>query len=146
MPINTTQIAIDDGNELNTHQITTDDVNIESRLVIGSDGHWGRNMDGSLHWETAHNNALDRIEAIHEQRPIDVFIYHGDMVTYDTGDHQEVIDQFFTELPSDTIWYLTHGNHDIPESQSWQSIYQTPIQHTFQIGKQRFLIIDSGTE
>lgn len=115
--------------------------NIHRRLVIVSDGHWGQSSQDS---QTLHNQALDRIHQIHDEREVDALIHAGDIVHDDETLHQAVIDNFFDELPIGVDWYPVFGNHDWTTDEEWEDIYGIPKDYTFEVGDYGFVVADCG--
>lgn len=122
------------------------------RFVVGSDGHWGRS-DGEVGYEAAHQEVLSSIEQLHEDRPVDFFVYNGDLINtpaYEGMDHdpahyhEAVRDQFLEALPDGIDWYVTHGNHDRLAAEQWEAIYGQPKKDTFEVGEYGFVLAATG--
>lgn len=98
------------------------------RFVVVSDGHY--NQDAAF--PPLHDDALARIDEIHNERSIDFVVHNGDIVHDDETEHQTVIDNFFSKLPTGVPWYPVFGNHDWATDAEWQDFYGQPKQHTFE--------------
>lgn len=123
---------------------------VDFRFVVVTDGHWGSNrVDYGKwaeydDWEDLHNAALNRIDKIHAEREIEVVVHCGDIVHDDHDLHQEVVDNFFNELPTDK-WYPVYGNHDWSTEDEWEDVYGHGWQHTFKHGDYGFVIAETGS-
>ena len=118
---------------------------ITQRLVVVTDGHWGEDPNdfgyGEGEWDETHDDALTRINAVHDEREIDYLVHNGDIAESDPDDedmtphdaHEEVIEHFFDELPSGIEWHVVNGNHDYVTESEWQSLYGQDFQHAFDI-------------
>ena len=115
--------------------------NIKTRFVVVTDSHW--NQDQSYNDNLT--GSLSLINDIHQEREIDFVVHNGDIVHDDENDHQEVINQFFSDLPvSSDDWYVVFGNHDWSTDSEWQSDYGQSKQHTFEYGDYGFIITNTA--
>ena len=119
--------------------------NIDFRFVVVSDGHWGTPPeDTEKTYQELHSDSLSRINSIHNEREIDLLINNGDMVHDDETYHQELIDNYFSELPSGIDWYPAMGNHDWATDSEWQNYYGQSKQQSFSYGDYAFIIMSPG--
>lgn len=117
------------------------------RFVVISDGHWGNEPEGTeKSYQELHDEMLDRLEAVHSDRPIDFLVHNGDIVHDDEDLHQEVIDNFFSELPREIDYYVVYGNHDWSTEGEWRDAYSQPKQHSFEYGDYGFIITNTARE
>lgn len=126
------------------------------RFVVITDGHWGKDNpeedhaafpsdgDRGLTYRETHDRALEQIRTLHADQPVDCLIANGDIVHDDERLHDELIDDFFEELPSAIDWYPTFGNHDWCTDEEWETIYGHPKQHTFEVGPYGFILCRTG--
>lgn len=120
----------------------TEDIDI--RFVVCSDGHWGQDSE-EFDFVQQHEKALDMIDSIHADHPIDFLVYNGDIVHDDQTLHQTVKDEFFDELPTGVEWYGSFGNHDWAEDDEWEAVYGHPKEHSFEVGQYAFILAPTGS-
>lgn len=115
------------------------------RFAVVTDGHWGDPPEGtSKTYQELHDDMLSRISTIHNNTPLDFVAHNGDIVHDDETLHQDVIDNFFSELPSGIDYEVAPGNHDWANDPEWNSYYGHDKQHTFEVGNCGFIITDTG--
>lgn len=108
--------------------------------MVVSDGHWNQDQE----YQDNHDDALNRIQTIHNDDPLDFLVYNGDIVDDDEAVHLTVINEFFEELPSDIDWYPVFGNHDWSTDEEWEADYGVPKNYTFEYGDYGFIVAETG--
>lgn len=124
---------------------------IDFRIVVVTDGHWGSDRADYTQWpdyedwEDLHNDALNRISAIHTDQEVDLVIHNGDAVHDDHALHSELITNFFDKLPTGVSWEITYGNHDWSTETEWQNTYgHSNFRHAETYGNYGFLFPNAG--
>ncbi|CAI49050.1 phosphatase domain protein [Natronomonas pharaonis DSM 2160] len=120
---------------------------VKYRFVVVSDSHWGHNYQGDYGpqgWVEAIERAKDEIEAVHDEREIDLLFHNGDIIHNDPEDHFTVIEEFFSELPDPIEWYPVMGNHDLLPGEEWEAVYDIPKDYTVELGEYVFIICDTA--
>ena len=139
------EVTSDTGSDINTkiYGKRRFDADLDFRFIVMTDLHWGQESE---YEENLINDALPLIQELHNQYPFEFLIANGDIVHDDETLHQEIINQFFSELPQDLDWYPVFGNHDWSTDTEWQNDYGISKQHTFETQDYGFIITETGVE
>lgn len=134
-----------DGDVLHGTEPTATD--IDQRIVVVSDSHWGNNFEGDFGeagWEDAVEKALEGIERVHDNRAVDVLFHNGDMIHRDPMDHEAFRNSFFEQLPDAIEWYPVMGNHDLLSDAAWEDFFDMPKNYTVEVGDYVFIVCDTA--
>ena len=110
------------------------------RFAIISDGHWGKksslgdyreNFETMVYW-------LNEEQA---DKGLDLVIFNGDIIN--NGPHQlseakAVLDKLNVRL------YVSKGNHDRVDDETWEQVWGTPPNHDFEIDDYAFIIANTS--
>ncbi|HLF33581.1 MAG TPA: metallophosphoesterase [Cyclobacteriaceae bacterium] len=111
---------------------------IEFRFLIASDGHFGQ--DGTP-YTLYHENLVRWIREEKNNNGLDLFFINGDLTHDNPGLLKEVKNYFDgAEVP----YYPVKGNHDQVDNNGWQEIWGIPENHTFEIGRNAFILLSTS--
>lgn len=124
------------------------DADVALRFVTVNDGHYNHSNNGSSDnpddspFPEVHDLAVSKVEELHQEREIDFLAHLGDIVHDDVDVHQDVIDNFFSELPCP--YHAVYGNHDFATDEDWQNYYGEDRRYTFEYGDYGFVCTNTG--
>ena len=104
------------------------------RFVIASDGHYGQ---PGTDFEKFHETLTDRINEEHALNPFRFCMINGDVVHNDKA-HYPAAKAALDKLK--LKYYVSQGNHDHVTADEWQNIWSMPVNLSFKIGENSFLI------
>lgn len=113
---------------------------VKLRFVIASDGHYGQqNTD----YEKFHATLVSRINEEHALNPFAFCMINGDIV-HDDKKHYPAVKAALDKL--NLQYYVSQGNHDHVTAAEWQSTWDLPVNHSFTIKENTFLIGTTSDE
>lgn len=113
---------------------------VRLRFAVASDAHYGQpktDFEGML------QQCLTYINHFHEKNALDFCVINGDIIHNDSS---------FLPLAKQKIeqlnmpWMVTRGNHDMVSGDTWQSIFQMPLNHDRVIKKSALILGDTSNE
>jgi len=113
---------------------------IKLRFALASDGHYGQpETDYALH----HDNMIGWLNKEKDSRGVDFSVINGDLFHNEPSFLPEVKakwDQL--KMP----YYVSHGNHDTVDNQTWQKTWNQTLYHAFEKDDSGFLILNTANE
>ncbi|HTS45134.1 MAG TPA: metallophosphoesterase [Puia sp.] len=113
---------------------------VQLRFAHASDGHYGQ-ID--TNYEFHHDNMVAWLNKEHEKRGTDFSMINGDMFHNDISFLPEVKKKWDRlTMP----YYVSHGNHDMIDADSWQKTWNIPWHYAFEKNDTGFLILNTADE
>ena len=100
---------------------------IKLRFAIASDGHYGQS---GTDFKNDHENLIRWINQSHDNRPIDLVIFNGDLVHDQPALLKVVKSNYFDRLKMP--YHAIPENHDHADAEIWQSVFGYPDNYTFE--------------
>jgi len=113
---------------------------VKFRFAVASDGHFGQPKTS---WESDYTNVIQHINAQHKQSRLKACIINGDIIHNDPAMMplaKQQLDQL--KMP----YYVTQGNHDMVSADVWQKTWNMPVNHSFVVDKQVFVLATTSNE
>jgi hypothetical protein len=113
---------------------------VKFRFAVASDGHFGQPKTS---WENDYASIIQHINQQHKQSRLKACIINGDIIHNDPAMlplAKQQLDQL--KMP----YYVTQGNHDMVSAEVWQNTWNMPVNHSFEIDKQVFLLATTANE
>jgi predicted phosphodiesterase len=128
-----------------TQQVLANDIfdlrkKVKLRFVVASDGHYGQ--PGTA-YDTFYTNAINRINEIHAQSPLDFCVINGDII-HDKSEYLLPAKNSIANLKMP--WFVTKGNHDMVSDEYWNEVFQMPVNHNFVIKNNAILLGTTSNE
>jgi 3',5'-cyclic AMP phosphodiesterase CpdA len=104
------------------------------RFAVASDGHYGQ---PETSYEDDFKRIVEQINFQHKKQPLQCTIINGDIIHNDPvflPPAKQHLDQL--KMP----YYVTQGNHDQVNASEWQQVWQLPVNHSFTIKGQAFIL------
>lgn len=113
---------------------------IQLRFALASDGHYGQADTEYVYY---HYKMLGWLNNEKEKRGLDFAVINGDLVHNDLAFLPEVKAKWdLLSMP----YYVTRGNHDHAQPETWEKTWGMPLNHAFESGDSAFLILDTSDE
>ncbi|WP_207514104.1 metallophosphoesterase family protein [Longitalea luteola] len=113
---------------------------VKFRFAVASDGHFGQPKTS---WENDYANIIQHINRQHTKSRLKACIINGDIIHNDPAMlplAKQQLDQL--KMP----YYVTQGNHDMVSADVWQKTWNMPVNHSFEVDKQVFLLATTANE
>jgi predicted phosphodiesterase len=113
---------------------------VKFRFAVASDGHFGQ---PKTTWESDYTSVIQHINQQHKHSRLKACIINGDIIHNDPAMlplAKQQLDQL--KMP----YYVTQGNHDMVNEATWQKTWNMPLNHSFVIDKQVFLLATTSNE
>jgi hypothetical protein len=107
---------------------------VKFRFAVASDGHFGQ---PKTTWENDYSSIVQQINQQHKKHKLKSCIINGDIIHDDPAMlplAKKHLDQL--RMP----YYVTQGNHDKVEETVWKETWNMPLNHSFEVDKQVFLL------
>jgi 3',5'-cyclic-AMP phosphodiesterase len=113
---------------------------VKFRFAIASDGHFGQSETPFIDY---HNQAVQWLIEEQEKSGLDFVCFNGDMI------HDEV--SFYPDLKKildklSVKYYVNRGNHDKCNPTVWEQTWNSPLNFSFEHGKNAFILLDTSNE
>lgn len=96
---------------------------VKLRFIVASDAHFGQ---PKTDYESFLTNAINRINEIHAQTPLDFCVINGDII----HDKKEFLIEAKSRIANLKMpWFVTKGNHDLVSDEYWNEVFQMPVNH-----------------
>jgi 3',5'-cyclic-AMP phosphodiesterase len=120
------------------HFLTRDKIKL--RFAIASDGHYGQ---PETEYERFHDEIIWWINNEHKKIKLNFTVFNGDLIHDDRSFLGHVKKKYdLLQMP----YYVSRGNHDRCDRDHWQEQWGTPTNHSFLMGDNAFLILDTSNE
>lgn len=113
---------------------------VKFRFAVASDGHFGQ---PKTTWETDYSNIIQHINQQHRQSKLKACIINGDIIHNDPA-MLPLAKQHLDKLKMP--YYVTQGNHDMVSNEVWEKTWNMPVNHSFVVDKQVFLLATTANE
>jgi hypothetical protein len=113
---------------------------VKLRFAVASDGHYGQpNTEYEKYFETL----VTRINEENNKTPFAFCMVNGDIIHDDKKYYPAAKTALDKLKPS---YYVSQGNHDHVTAAEWESIWNIPVNFTFSIAENTFLIATTSDE
>lgn len=113
---------------------------VKLRFIVASDAHFGQ---PKTDYEAYLTTAINRINEIHAQTPLDFCVINGDII-HDKKEFLLPAKNRIAELKMS--WFVTKGNHDMVSDEYWNEVFQMPVNHDVTIKNNAILLGTTSNE
>jgi predicted MPP superfamily phosphohydrolase len=113
---------------------------VKLRFLVASDFHFGQAKTDFMGMT---NVFLKQANAIHKIQKFDYCVLNGDLI----HDNPEFMPQVKSQFDSlDMPYFVTKGNHDMVDDQTWENIWKMPSNHSFATKKYAIILANTSNE
>ena len=113
---------------------------IALRFAVVSDGHYGQ---PETDYTALHEQMKQWLNSEHRENGLDFSFINGDLFHNDRS-FLPAVKKFWDGL--EMPYYISRGNHDQADKQTWESTWQIPLNYSFEKKDAAFVVLDTANE